>query len=119
MEPARLRKDGNGQLYMLQSGDAVSVIFDDTSLAHPGCTLSKAGGKTTVTLLTEFAQATVKGASLPANATLNVTATVVPVLFSGTAINLGIEAFFGNGNGTTVPSNGSTCQGTAQSGPPC
>jgi hypothetical protein len=71
-------------------------------------------------LLAGFGQVTVTGAPLPASATLNVTATVVPVLFSGTAINLGIETFFGNGSGTTVPVpiNGSTCQGTAQNGGP-
>lgn len=70
-----------------------------------------------MTLLAGFGQATVQGAPLAANATLNVTATVVPVLFSGTAINLGIETFFSNG-GTTVPINGSTCQGIAQNGGP-
>jgi hypothetical protein len=118
-------KDGNSQPYLLQSGDAVSVIFDDTSQAlfdawnanaHPGCTLSSADGKTTVTLLAGFGQATVQGASLAANATLNATATVAPV--SGTAVNLGIETFFGDGIGATVPITPFTCQGTAQSGPP-
>jgi len=120
-------KDASSQSYLLQSGDAVSVVFDDSNQAlfnawnanpHPGCTLSAGGGKTTVTLLTGFGQATVQGAPLSANATLNVTATVVPTLFSGTAISLGIETFFGNGTGTTVPINGSTCQGRAESGPP-
>jgi hypothetical protein len=122
-------KDGNSQPYLLQSGDAVSIVFDDINQAlynswnanaHPGCTLTPGPGKTTVTLLAGFGQVTVTGAPLPASATLNVTATVVPVLFSGTAINLGIETFFGNGSGTTVPVpiNGSTCQGTAQNGGP-
>jgi len=100
-------RDSQSQPYVLQAGDAVSAVFDDASLAlfnawsanaHPFCTLSQAGGKTTVTLLAGFGQATVQGAPLPAN--------------------LGIETFFGNGLGTIAPINGSTCQGHAEGGPP-
>jgi hypothetical protein len=120
--------DGSGNSYVLQQGDAATVTFDDTnqalfnawnSHAHPGCTLSPAGGKTTVTISTGFGQATVQGATIATNATSTVTSTVVPALFSGTTINLGIATFFSNG-GTFVgkPTNGATCTGSAQNGGP-
>ncbi len=118
--------DSAGQSYVLQTGDAASVSFDDASQtlfnawnshAHPGCNLSQGSGKTVVTLSTGFGQATVQGAALGANQALNVTGSVVPALFSGTAINLGITSNFSNA-GTVVPANGATCSGIAQNGPP-
>ena len=120
--------DGLGQSYVLQAGDSSTVTFDDPSQTlfngwnanpHPGCTLSQAGGKTLVTLSAGFGQATVQGATLASNATLNVTSTVVPALFSGTTINLRIATYFSNGGGiASSPTNGATCSGTAQNGGP-
>lgn len=120
--------DSLGSVHVLQPGDAASVTFDDTnqalfngwnSHAHPGCTLTQASGKTTVTLSTGFGQATVQGATIATNATSTVTSIVVPAQFSGATINLGIATFFSNG-GTFVgnPTNGATCTGTAQNGGP-
>jgi hypothetical protein len=121
-------KDGLSQSYVLQAGDAASVTFDDpnqtlfkswSANAHPGCTLNPVNGKTVVTISTGFGQASVQGAPLTANQTLNVTSSVVPALFSGTTINLGIATYFSN-NGTFSPSptNGATCSGSAQNGGP-
>jgi len=121
-------KDGLSQSYVLQAGDAASVTFDDpnqalfnswSANAPPGCTLSPVNGKTVVTISTGFGQASVQGAPLTANQTLNVTSSVVPVLFSGTTINLGIATFFSN-SGTFSPTqtNGATCSGSAQNGGP-
>jgi hypothetical protein len=121
-------KDDVGQSYVLQTGDAASVTFDDpnqtlfngwSANAHPGCTLNPVNGKTVVTISTGVGQASVQGGPLTANATLNVTSTVVPALFSGTTINLGIATYFSN-NGTFSPSptNGGTCSGSAQNGGP-
>lgn len=120
--------DGSGQAYVLKPGDSATVTFDDPSQVlfnswnanpHPGCVLSQAGGKTTVTLNTDVGQATVQGAPLAINAKLNVTSQVVPALFSGTTINLRIATFFSSGGGIAAnATNGATCSGTAQSGVP-
>jgi adhesin HecA-like repeat protein len=50
----------------------------------------------------------VSGASLSANESLNVNATVNPALFSGTTIDLAVVANLTNPGGT-ISSNGATC----------
>ena len=120
--------NSSGQPYSITSGDSATVTFDDTSQAlfnawntnaHPGCTLShnNGPGTTTITMNTGVGQATVQGGPIAGNATINVSSTVIPALFSGTTIDLRIATFLTNG-GSISPTNGATCSATAQTGIP-
>jgi hypothetical protein len=117
-----------GQVYPVGANDTVKVVFDDpglslfaawTSSTNPkppvGCTVTSqptggtAGtGSTTVTLNAGQSWATVSGASLSANESLNVNATVNPAVFSGTTIVLAVAANL-TGPGGAISSNGATC----------
>lgn len=123
--------DGNGQPYVLTAGDSATVTFADSSQdlfnawngnSHPGCSLNhdSNAGTTTVTMNVGVGQATVQGAPLSANATLSVSSTVIPTLFSGTRISLQIATFLTSSGGGIqgVPTNGASCMATAQNGIP-
>ncbi len=120
--------DGNGQPYVLASGDSAKVTFPDPGQslfngwngnAHPGCTLTHDNGQgtTTVTINAGVGQATIQGAPIAANASLNVSSTVIPALFSGTTISLQIATFLTSGGSISGnPTNGASCSATAQPG---
>jgi len=120
----------NGQPYTLTTGDSATVTFDDASQAlfngwnsnpHPGCTIthSNTQNTTTLTMNSGVGQATVKGAPIAASASINVSSTVVPALFSGTTIDLQIATFLSSGGSISgSPTNGASCVATAQTGIP-
>ncbi len=121
--------DAQHQSYLLKTGDTATITFDDPTQAlfngwsanpHPGCTLSPANQntQTVVTMTTGVGQAIVQGATLASGTSLKVTSAVVPALFSGQTINVGIASYFSNGGAITNPVNGSTCSGTAENGQP-
>jgi hypothetical protein len=119
--------DGAGQSYLVSSSDAVTATFDDSngtlytgwsSSPHPGCTLSQPSpDKTMITMSSGVGRVTVKGASIAANALINVSASVIPALYSGTTIGLQIATYLTNGGLlNSSPTNGATCSGTADTG---
>jgi hypothetical protein len=121
--------DGNGQSYQLVSDDSATVTFDDPGQAllngwsnhpHPGCSLShdSSHGTTTLKMKPGVGKATVQGAPFAAGATINVSSTVIPALFSGTTIDLQIATFLTDGTITQNPTNGSSCSATAENGVP-
>jgi hypothetical protein len=119
--------DSGGQSYLVGTNDSVTVTVDDANQnlfnawsgnPHPGCNISQpSSGKTMLTMITGMGQASVKGATLPANASIMVASSVIPALYSGTTIDLRIATYLSNG-GSISGSNGSTCSATAEAGEP-
>lgn len=118
--------DLGGQSYVVGASDTVKVTFYDAgqslynswqSNAHTGCTLGQDSQCNTVlTMNSGVGRATVKGATLAANATMNVSSSVVPALYSGTTIDLQIATYLTNGGTITSPTNGAACSATADTG---
>jgi hypothetical protein len=121
----------SSQLYDVEKGDVVQVVFDDPeqalydgwtqSATQPeGCTVtygpdagSTGGGGTTISMISGqgYSYAAVWGATLAGNATTVMTATVNPALYSGTTIDLAVGTYLSDGAGR-ITQNGGTCSYT-------
>jgi hypothetical protein len=118
--------DLGGQSYLVGASDTVTVTLHDAGQSqygswqnnpHTGCTVGQdSQGNTVLTMNSGVGQATAKGPTLAASATMNVSSSVVPALYSGTTIDLQIATYLTNGGTITSPTNGATCSATAYTG---